>query len=474
MNVRIHSLLVVLLALVGTWLSPLVPLATAQTAPAAPSTRSQTAPPTTRQPRNRTTAPAPSQNGKSAANLIRTLTPVTERVHRSVAALVVDGKDVAYATVVRPDGYLVTKASEITGEKISVRFDGSRTALPAKLVGVVKAHDLAMVKVDSASLIPVEWADPASVRVGQMVVAVSSDRPPLGLGVISVGRRPTTGGFLGVELMQTAEGIRVNNTTRGMPAEKAGILPGDFIVGINDQRFEAREDLSEYLQLQTAGTEVSVTILRNGEEIIYRVTLAQRPLEQSARARDQNRMGSELSERRTDFPAILQHDTVLQRWQQGGPLINLDGKAVGINIARAGRVETYALPVEVVQALIPELVSGVYPATTRPVEAAVAEAPRAPELDAVQESLRTMNEEVEKAISTAEEGLARLAQEQRELAERDLDRLRKIRLELTEVQKSLPGPETDAMEKARRLAEHADRLRKIAEEIRSAPVAPGR
>jgi S1-C subfamily serine protease len=31
----------------------------------------------------------------------------------------------------------------------------------------------------------------------------------------------------------------------------------------------------------------------------------------------------------------------------GGPLINLDGKAIGINVARVDRVTTFALPMEV-------------------------------------------------------------------------------------------------------------------------------
>ena len=35
---------------------------------------------------------------------------------------------------------------------------------------------------------------------------------------------------------------------------------------------------------------------------------------------------------------------MLQPWLCGGPLVNLDGEAIGLNIARAGRVTTYALP----------------------------------------------------------------------------------------------------------------------------------
>ena len=41
----------------------------------------------------------------------------------------------------------------------------------------------------------------------------------------------------------------------------------------------------------------------------------------------------------------------------GGPLVNLDGKAVGLNIARADRVATYALPARLVKQSLDSLKS---------------------------------------------------------------------------------------------------------------------
>jgi serine protease Do len=57
-----------------------------------------------------------------------------------------------------------------------------------------------------------------------------------------------------------------------------------------------------------------------------------------------NRVTGAVSERAGGFQQAIEHDSVLRPWLCGGPLVNLDGKAVGINIARAGRVTTYALP----------------------------------------------------------------------------------------------------------------------------------
>src|SRR5205823_2932727 len=44
--------------------------------------------------------------------------------------------------------------------------------------------------------------------------------------------------------------------------------------------------------------------------------------------------------------------------QCGGPLVGLQGKALGLNIARAGRVVSYAVPSDVVVGLLSDLKSG--------------------------------------------------------------------------------------------------------------------
>ena len=82
----------------------------------------------------------------------------------------------------------------------------------------------------------------------------------------------------------------------------------------------------------------------------------------------QERMGSELSNRRGGFPFILQHDTIIKPADCGGPLVDLDGKVVGINIARAGRSESYAIPSDEVQKLLLPLMSGALPPPSEEIE----------------------------------------------------------------------------------------------------------
>ncbi len=54
-------------------------------------------------------------------------------------------------------------------------------------------------------------------------------------------------------------------------------------------------------------------------------------------------LSSELSARRTKLPECIFHDTLIYTNECGGPLCNLDGKVIGINIAHFSRTTNYAL-----------------------------------------------------------------------------------------------------------------------------------
>lgn len=54
----------------------------------------------------------------------------------------------------------------------------------------------------------------------------------------------------------------------------------------------------------------------------------------------------------------FQHDSMLTSKTCGGPIIDLSGSIVGINIARAGRVSSLALPVNEIRDVIEDLKTG--------------------------------------------------------------------------------------------------------------------
>jgi septal ring factor EnvC (AmiA/AmiB activator) len=136
------------------------------------------------------------------------------------------------------------------------------------------------------------------------------------------------------------------------------------------------------------------------------VTLGKRKINPMMdRGTTQNRMGSTLSKRRSDFPLAMQHDSALNASDCGGPVVDLSGKIVGINIARDGRVSSLALPNEIVLPVLAKLKSGkMLPSIVNKKEIASAEKELA-QLEKDLEKLpeEKMEKELEFSASTAVE-----------------------------------------------------------------------
>ncbi|MEO8851683.1 MAG: trypsin-like peptidase domain-containing protein [Allobranchiibius sp.] len=102
--------------------------------------------------------------------------------------------------VVRSDGYIVTNNHVVDGSgstvKLKVQFADNSDAA-ATLVGSDASYDLAVLKVDRASLPALSYGNSDSLIVGQSVIAVGA---PLGLtgsvttGIVSALNRPVTTG----------------------------------------------------------------------------------------------------------------------------------------------------------------------------------------------------------------------------------------------------------------------------------------
>ena len=69
----------------------------------------------------------------------------------------------------------------------------------------------------------------------------------------------------------------------------------------------------------------------------------------------------QLSEKTSGYPDAIQHDIPLPPQLCGGPLFNLKGKCIGINVSRAGRTKTYAIPADEIMGML-EIKAPVKPA----------------------------------------------------------------------------------------------------------------
>ena len=67
--------------------------------------------------------------------------------------------------------------------------------------------------------------------------------------------------------------MRLDGTSPGGPAEKAGLLRGDVIVGVGDLKVDGLGDFMHVLNTHKPGDVVLVRFLRDGAEETCRVTL---------------------------------------------------------------------------------------------------------------------------------------------------------------------------------------------------------
>lgn len=121
-------------------------------------------------------------------------------------------------------------------------------------------------------------------------VAVQSNAQNIGFAIpiddaraiaerIVSGGQPTTTGFLGVsstDAADSATGAAVIEVTAGSPAAGAGLRPGDVIVAVDGTAVSGASALGRLIGARAPGDEVTITILRDGEERNLRASLARR------------------------------------------------------------------------------------------------------------------------------------------------------------------------------------------------------
>ncbi len=76
-----------------------------------------------------------------------------------------------------------------------------------------------------------------------------------------------------------ARGALVQFVEPGKPAEKAGIKPGDVIIEVDGKPIRNNRELIDYISYQPVGSDVRITLLREGKRQTVSAKTAQRPLE---------------------------------------------------------------------------------------------------------------------------------------------------------------------------------------------------
>lgn len=275
------------------------------------------------------------------------------QVLQTSSAVILSGrKEIAYGVVISPDGHILTKASEVLGVKsMAVTVDRTNYSEVAILM-VDPTWDVALLKVEASGLVPVAYAPTSAVPQGTWVVAngaTTRTTRRLLPGIVSANIReiPAAGGAaLGVILNAKANLLTVDEVNEKSGAKEAGLQKGDVILSIEGQKVTEIEEIAEILKERKAGSTVKLTYRREKKETTVDVRLAARGEMFSDQMNRNDQMSGDFSPRRSGFPRVMQHDILGSRTVTGGPLLDLDGRCLGMNIARATRAESFAIPVE--------------------------------------------------------------------------------------------------------------------------------
>jgi serine protease Do len=98
-------------------------------------------------------------------------------------------------------------------------------------------------------------------------------------------------GYLGMGIVPVSDDVKesfnlpetrgalVQTVESGKPADKAGLKPGDVVVAIDGKTINTNRDLIDYISYLPVGSNVNITVIRDGQRKTLTARTAERPLE---------------------------------------------------------------------------------------------------------------------------------------------------------------------------------------------------
>ena len=125
-----------------------------------------------------------------------------------------------------------------------------------------------------------------AVRAGAGFAISSNLVEKIGTQLIANGR--IIRGFLGIRMAEVRRGIRIEAVYKNMPAHLSGLKRGDIIVKYNGQKVEDTDQFKMWVADSQVGKQSKITVLRNGHERMFNVTIEEMPALQAGRPVETN------------------------------------------------------------------------------------------------------------------------------------------------------------------------------------------
>ena len=275
----------------------------------------------------------------------KALQELTEQYNDSIVLIsTLDNNPIAHGVIVKENGLILTKASELDKADFQVVLSNQKR-YHGQLVGSDKSSDLALIKIKAEKLKPLTFDGDFPQQKATWLIS-----PLFGMdskiGIVSTVSRDIkrVSGVIGIMLGDEVEkGILISRAVEKGPAHSAGVKNGDILLKVDGKEMLQREKLLNYLKDKSPGTKVEIIVEQEGKEVKREILLGDRTQTFGMFNRNLEMSGT-VSKRVDGFNKIIQHDIPLEHFDTGSPLLNIEGKVIGMNIAKANRSEAYALP----------------------------------------------------------------------------------------------------------------------------------
>ncbi len=297
---------------------------------------------------------------KRTESELKLFSPTAELNSNSVVAVRDNGLLLCLGTVMSKDGYILTKASEMQGAlDPEVILPGNRR-FHAKELASDLSFDLMLLKVDATDLSPAEFRQ-TPVPAGELALIQDSRGKALIPTVISVVAHSMEGAkkaFMGVMPVEDDNGVLIRRVIPGGAADRNGLKEGDIVMSVAGHDLHHPEELIQRIGQYKPGDKISLRYMRGDSIKTIEIVLTSKFTNENPLLPLYNNpefSGQYASTHSGGFPRALQIDADVYPTKVGGPLLDLDGRAIGIVIARADRYPTYAIPTDSVQTVFEQL-----------------------------------------------------------------------------------------------------------------------
>lgn len=294
-------------------------------------------------------APADSVGKDPLAAQMQTYAPIESTAKNAcilITSQVKDKEEKIYGTVFS-NTYVVSKSSMV----------GNDPVIHQKKATVVRRDrekDLVLLKMEEpiSNGITLTKAKPDSISFKQLGQFLVSPRLDTANATSVVGTLPfslpktNSPGFLGASIAIKSGPLLLTFVRRNSPAIANDLKVGDEVISINGIACNKAEDFGATLQKYWPGDTITISLKREGNVYTKQIVLDEKPMIAGSHPAEMFNGGK--SRRRDGFDRLFAHDAILTPNQCGGPVFDIAGNFVGINIARYSRTSTIVIPSEVV------------------------------------------------------------------------------------------------------------------------------